>query len=78
MTAQATPPLGVTELTTILAQLGRSVTGAAGAPPELTAVHLTRVLVAAAEQQAIAAEFAAAKTRHCPPDPATPHHSVSA
>jgi hypothetical protein len=62
MTAQATTPLGVTELITILAQLGRSVTGAAGAPPELTAVHLTRVLVAAAEQQAIAAELAAAKT----------------
>lgn len=55
-----TSPLGITELAAILAQLGRPVTTTAGAPAEVTAVHLSRVLAAAAEQQAVAAELAAA------------------
>lgn len=52
--------LDVGELTAILARLGRSVTTTPGAPPEIAAVHLARVLVAAAEQQAVAAELTAA------------------
>jgi hypothetical protein len=43
-----------------LALLG-TVTDAGDAPPELAALHLTRTLVAAAEQQAVAAEHAASK-----------------
>jgi hypothetical protein len=48
-------------LVQLLALLGRSVTAEPDAPPELTALHLTRTLVAEAEQQAVAAEHAAAK-----------------
>jgi len=43
-----------------LALLG-TVTNAGDAPPGLAALHLTRTLVAAAEQQAVAAEHAASK-----------------
>jgi hypothetical protein len=51
-----------------LALLG-TVTDAGGAPPELAALHLTRTLVAAAEQQAVAAEHAASKAGGgCLPD----------
>jgi hypothetical protein len=58
----ATPaPLADTgTLTQALALLG-TVTDAGDAPPELAALHLTRTLVAAAEQQAVAAEHAASK-----------------
>lgn len=59
--ARETKPLDVAVLTEILAGLGRSVSGAQNGPPQVTAVHLTRVLVAAAEQQAIAAELALAR-----------------
>jgi hypothetical protein len=38
-----------------------TVTDVGDAPPELAALHLTRALVAAAEQQAVAAEHAASK-----------------
>jgi hypothetical protein len=47
-------------LTRALALLG-TVTDAGDAPPELAALHLTRTLVAAAEQQAVAAEHAASR-----------------
>jgi hypothetical protein len=58
----ATPaPLADTgTLAQALALLG-TVTDAGDAPPELAALHLTRTLVAAAEQQAVAAEHAASK-----------------
>lgn len=51
-----------------LALLG-TVTDTGDAPPELAALHLTRTLVAAAEQQAVAAEHAASKAGGgCLPD----------
>jgi hypothetical protein len=58
----ATPaPLADTgTLAQALALLG-TVADAGDAPPELAALHLTRTLVAAAEQQAVAAEHAASK-----------------
>ena len=68
-TATSAPPaatrlLGIAELTEILAQLDRPVTDAGNGPPEVTALHLTRVLVAAAEQQAVAAEIALARANN--------------
>lgn len=44
-TLQTEPLEEVGKLTEILERLGRSVTGADGARPEVTAVHLTRRLV---------------------------------
>jgi hypothetical protein len=51
---------GTGTLAEALALLG-TVTDVGDAPPELAALHLTRALVAAAEQQAVAAEHAASK-----------------
>ncbi|MCW2915370.1 MAG: hypothetical protein JWN52_3438 [Actinomycetia bacterium] len=49
LTPSSTPAptrlLPIAELTEILARLDRSVTGAEDGPPEVTALHLTRVLV---------------------------------
>ncbi len=55
------PPADADTLVRVLALLGRTVTADGDAPPELAALHLTRTLVAVAEQQAVAAEHAAAK-----------------
>jgi hypothetical protein len=73
-TATSAPPaatrlLGIAELTEILAQLDRPVTDAGNGPPEVTALHLTWVLVAAAEQQAVAAEIALARANARPGRP---------
>ncbi|MGH3195133.1 MAG: hypothetical protein ACRDOH_08250 [Streptosporangiaceae bacterium] len=54
------PPADAGTLAQALALLG-TVTDTGDAPPELAALHLTRTLVAAAEQQAVAAEHAASK-----------------
>jgi hypothetical protein len=54
------PLAGTGTLAQALALLG-TVTDAGDAPPELAALHLTRTLVAAAEQQAVAAEHAASR-----------------
>ena len=61
MAATPAPLADTGTLAQTLALLG-TVTDAGDAPPELVALHLTRTLVAAAEQQAVAAEHAASKT----------------
>jgi hypothetical protein len=48
----ASPPT-VPQLTQALEVLGRQVTVSPDAPPSVAALHLTRVLVALAEQHAI-------------------------
>jgi hypothetical protein len=58
--ATPAPLADIDTLAQTLALLG-TVTDAGDAPPELVALHLTRTLVAAAEQQAVAAEHAASK-----------------
>jgi hypothetical protein len=58
--ATPAPLADIDTLAQTLALLG-TVTDAGDAPPELAALHLTRTLVAAAEQQAVAAEHAASK-----------------
>lgn len=58
MAATPAPLADTGTLAQALALLG-TVTDAGDAPPELVALHLTRTLVAAAEQQAVAAEHAA-------------------
>jgi hypothetical protein len=60
MAATPAPLADTGTLAQTLALLG-TVTDAGDAPPELAALHLTRTLVAAAEQQAVAAEHAASK-----------------
>jgi hypothetical protein len=60
MAATPAPLAGTGTLAQALALLG-TVTDIGDAPPELAALHLTRALVAAAEQQAVAAEHAASK-----------------
>ncbi len=60
MAATPAPLADIDTLAQTLALLG-TVTDAGDAPPELVALHLTRTLVAAAEQQAVAAEHAASK-----------------
>jgi hypothetical protein len=55
------PLADIDTLVRILASLGRTVSGTESAPQAETALHLTRTLVAAAEQQAVAAEVALAK-----------------
>ena len=58
----ATPaPLADTGTLAQTLALPGTVTDAGDAPPELAALHLTRTLVAAAEQQAVAAEHAASR-----------------
>jgi hypothetical protein len=60
MTIAATDPPTVAQLTEALKLLGCPVTVEPGAPPGPSALHLTRILVALAEQHAIRAEHAAA------------------
>ena len=60
MAATPAPLADIDTLAQTLALLG-TVTDAGDAPPEPAALHLTRTLVAAAEQQAVAAEHAASK-----------------
>lgn len=60
MAATPAPLADAGTLAQALALLG-TVTDIGDAPPELAALHLTRTLVAAAEQQAVAAEHAASK-----------------
>jgi hypothetical protein len=60
MAATPAPLADTGTLSQALALLG-TVTDIGDAPPELAALHLTRTLVAAAEQQAVAAEHAASK-----------------
>lgn len=68
MAATPAPLADAGTLAQALALLG-TVTDAGDAPPELAALHLTRALVAAAEQQAVAAEHAASKAGGgCLPD----------
>lgn len=60
MAATPAPLADAGTLAQALALLG-TVTDTGDAPPELAALHLTRTLVAAAEQQAVAAEHAASE-----------------